>query len=233
MLVTALGPKSGSTVSALVNGVPTTVQVARDLTPEAGDVLVVTGVGAQWFALARVFPGPTAIPDTLDGGVAPPSTAPAAGTLTVAPVETASYVVGSGWRLDTSDTLQGTAAGGTHQGAAFYGLMPRSLAGATVTDARVQLLRLAGGAVGFQATTLRLVTESTRPAVAPTLFAGEWAGPSWAVGQTGSFPVPASWAQAMVDGAAGGLAITGAAYVRLAGRATWAPAWSLSIDWRR
>ncbi|MEE3918180.1 hypothetical protein V2I01_04780 [Micromonospora sp. BRA006-A] len=54
-LVTATSAKSGSTVTAVVNGVSTTVQVARDLTVAAGDVLLVERVGAQWFAYARVF----------------------------------------------------------------------------------------------------------------------------------------------------------------------------------
>ncbi|MEV7263966.1 hypothetical protein AB0N38_10485 [Micromonospora aurantiaca] len=234
LLATATSAKSGSTVTAVVNGIATTVQVARDLTVASGDVLVVERIGSQWFALARVFSGaPTAPPND-----APPAPKPAVttGTLIVAPVETRSYRPSYGWRTDNTDVYQGEYGGwGNHTGCAFYGRKARSLAGATVTKATIRVRRLSAGTYAPQSTTLRLVTQSTRPAGAPTLGAST-AGPSLAVGDSATFVIPDGWGQAIVDGTAGGLAVydsSGSPYVRFAGRGSWSPAWTLSISWRR
>ncbi|MEV0156871.1 hypothetical protein AB0H57_24510 [Micromonospora sp. NPDC050686] len=232
ILATATAAKSGSTVTATVNGTPTTVQVARDLAVASGDVLVVERIGSQWFAVARGFAtAPTAVDND-----APPTPRPAvtSGRLAVSPVETRSYRPAGGWRGDVDDVLQGDY-GGNHTGAAFYATKPRSLAGATVTAATVRVRRLPGGDHAAQATTLRLVTEAARPAGAPTLGAST-AGPALAVGGELEFAVPLSWAQQLVDGTAGGLAVydaTGAPYVRLAGRGSWSPAFTLTIMWQR
>ncbi|MDW3849650.1 hypothetical protein NMK34_23840 [Micromonospora sp. BRA006-A] len=233
-LVTATSAKSGSTVTAVVNGVSTTVQVARDLTVAAGDVLLVERVGAQWFAYARVFASaPTAPPND---DPPPPKPTITTGTLIVAPVETRSWRPSYGWRSDNTDVYQGEYGGwGNHTGAVFYGRKPRSLAGATVTKATIKVKRLSAGTYAAQSTTLRLVTQATRPGGAPTL-GSTTAGPSIAVGSQTTFTIPDAWAQAMVDGTAGGLAVydsSGSPYVRFAGRGSWSPAFTLAISWRR
>lgn len=235
ILATALAAKTGSTTTATINGVDTTVQVARDLTVGAGDVMVVMKFGGQWFAVCRVYPAATTPP--ADPGPSPPPTRPTVttGTLVVTPVETRSHRT-SGWRMDTTEVIQGQYGGwGNHTGVAFYGTKARSLTGATVTDATVRFRRVTGGAYGARQSTLRLVTQTTRPAGAPTLGAST-AGPSIAVGSTTTFDIPVSWAQAMVDGTAGGLAVfdsSGAPYIRYAGRAEWGGAFALTIKWRR
>ncbi|MGC4769196.1 hypothetical protein ACLQ25_09475 [Micromonospora sp. DT44] len=236
ILATATAAKSGSTVTAVVNGVETTVQVARDLTVAAGDVLLVERVGAQWFALVRLY---SAAPTPPDDNVRPPDPKPAVvtGTLVVSPVETRSYRPSYGWRTDNTDVYQGQYGGwGNHTGAVFYGSKPRSLAGATVTDAKIRVKRLSAGAYSAQSTTMRLMTQATRPGGAPTLTSSG-AGPTLAVGATtNAYDVPTSWAQAMVDGTAGGLAFFtsgGSPYVRFAGRGSWSPAFTLTITWRR
>ena len=236
ILATATAAKSGSTVAAIVNGTETVVQVARDLTVAAGDVLLVERVGAQWFALVRLFA--TAAPP-VEEQQRPPDPKPAVvtGTLVVSPVETRSYRPSYGWRTDNTDVYQGQYGGwGNHTGTVFYGSKPRSLAGATVTDAKIRVKRLSAGAYSAQSTTMRLVTQATRPGGAPTLTSST-SGPSLAVGSTANaFDVPTAWAQAMVNGTAGGLAFYdsgGSPYVRLAGRSSWSAAFTLTISWRR
>lgn len=234
VLATATAAKSGSTVTAIVNGVVTTVQVARDLTVANGDVLVVQRIGAEWFALGRVFTAATTVPG--DNTSAPdPNPGTKTGTLVVSPVETRSYRNGS-WRTDNTDVYQGEYGGwGNHTGCAFYGTKPASLTGATVTSATIRVRRERGGAYAAQSTTMWLVTQATRPSGAPTLGSST-GGPSLAVGGETTFSVPTSWAQSMVNGTAGGLAFyeaDGSPYVVFAGRGTWSPAFTLTINWRR
>ena len=235
ILATATDAPVGVTVVAEVNGTATVVQIARDLTVASGDVLIVERIGSQWFAIGRAWAAAPAATNPQP----PPEPKPTVttGSLVVSPVETRSYRASYGWRTDNTDMYQGQYGGwGNHTGCAFYGSKPRSLAGATVTDARIRVRRLTAGTYAAQATTMRLVTQSTRPAGSPTLGSST-SGPSLAVGATNnSFDVPSSWVQAMVDGTAGGLAIydaDGSPYVRLAGRGSWSPAWTLTITWRR
>lgn len=233
MLGRATATKSGSTITVEINGTVTTVQCNRDLAPAAGDILIVQRIGAQWFAICRVYTAAPAAQFNDTGVAANPATK--AGTLTVAPVETRSYR-SSGWRTDNTSVYQGQYGGwGNHTGSVFYGTGPRSLTGATVTSATVQVRRIEGGTFAAQPTTMRLVTESTRPAGAPTL-GSTTSGPSLAVNGQTSFTIPTSWAQAMVDGTAGGLAFFEAdadPYVRFAGKGDWAPAFTLTINWQR
>lgn len=235
ILAVAQSTKTGSTTTALVNGTVVTVEVARDLTVAAGDVIVLAKFGAQWCAVARKYTAAPASPINQPGPVPnPPSVS---GKLTVGPVETRSYR-NSAWRTDNTTVYQGQyGGGGNHTGCVFYGAAPRSLAGATVLDASIVVRRESGGIFAAQSTTMRLMTNATRPAGAPTLGAST-AGPSLAVGaaNTGGFGVPISWVQAMVDGTAGGLAffVAGASpYVRFSGLGDWGPAFTLTIAWQR
>ncbi len=233
LLATATAAKSGSTVTATVNGVVTTVQVARDLTVASGDVLLVQRVGSQWFAACRLY---TAAPADPINVPVPPVNPTASGQLTVSPVETRAYRNGA-WRTDNTNVYQGTWGGnGNHTGCAFYGTAPRSLTGATVTAATIQVRRQSGGFYAAQPTTMRLVTQATRPAGAPTLTSST-SGPSLATGATNNaFAVPTSWAQALVDGGSGGLAFFEAdadPYVIFAGTGSWSPAFTMTIHWTR
>jgi hypothetical protein len=233
LLGTALTVKSGSTCSVNVNDQTITVQVARDLTVAVGDVLLVAKVGSQWFAVARCFAAAPANPGNVSIAPSPIGTS---GTTNFAPIETRTYR-NSVWRSDTTDLaqgLQGSAPNST--GAAFYGTAARSLAGAIVTGASIQVRRQAS--IGDQTpllTTLNLVTENARPVGAPTLTSST-NGPSLAPGEQQTFTIPTSWAQAIVDGTAGGLAIYtagGTPYVVLDGNGTWSPSFTLTIYWQR
>lgn len=231
-LVTATAAKAGSTTTAVIDGAIATIEVARDLTVAAGDVLLVHRHGSKWFASSRHW---TSAPAEVDNDTAPdPKPATVVGTLIVSPVATGSYA--SGWRTADDDTRQGTYGGvGPWVGAAFYGTKPRSLDGATVTAASIAVRREQSPSWSAQTSTLWLVTEADRPAGAPTRTSST-AGPSLKVGEGAEFTVPTAWAQAIVDGTAGGLGIydaDGSPYVVLAGRGRWSPAWTLKIDWQR
>ncbi|WP_409074062.1 hypothetical protein [Micromonospora chalcea] len=234
LLATATAAKSGSTVTANVNGVITVVQVARDLTVASGDVLVVQRIGRLWFALGRGFTAAPAAPEN----DSPPDPKPVVttGSLVISPVETRSYRPTWGWRTDNDDVYQGEyGSNGNHTGAVFYGTKPRSLDGATVVQATVKVKRISAGTYAAQSTTMRLMTQAAKPSGAPTLGSST-SGPSLAVGASTTFAIPNSWAQAMVDGTAGGLAFfdsDGSPYVRFAGRGTWSPAFTLTISWQR
>lgn len=236
-LATATATKSGSTVTVTADGIEVTVQVARDLTVASGDVLILLMYQSQWIAVGRMY---TAAPADTSGTNTPaPSPKPTVvtGTTVIAPSETRSYRSG-GWRTDNDDVYQGQYAGnGNHTGCVFYGTKPRSLSGVTVTGATIRVLRPdAGGAYAAQATTMRLVTQATRPAGAPTLTSST-SGPSLRRGgRNDAFAVPTAWAQSIVDGTAGGIGFftsSGSPYVIFAGRGRWSPAFTMTISWKR
>lgn len=229
---------TGTTVTAVINGVETTVQLARGLTPAVNDVVIVQRIGSQWVAISTLY---AAAPPPQPPPVSPPAPNPPVrtGTTVISPVETRSYRTSFGWRTDNTDVYQGQWGGwGNHTGCVFYGRKPRSLDGATVTDAKIRVRRPAntGSTYAAVGTTMRLMTNSTRPAGTPTLTSST-DGPRLKAGATNdAFDIPNSWAQAMVDGTAGGLAFfdsDGSPYIYFAGRGRWAPAFTLTIKWRR
>ena len=232
VIATATAAKVGSTVSATINGVVVTVQVSRDLSVALGDIIVILKIGSQWVAIGRMF---TAAPLLPENDIPPSPVASVTGVLTALPVETRTYQVGRGWRSDTS-VFQGEYAGtGNRTGSVFYGGTPRSIVGATVTSAYIHVRRDSGGAFAAQATTMRLMTQSVRPAGVPTLGAST-AGPTMKTNTSGTFAIPTSWAQSMVDGTAGGLAFFtagGSPYVQFAGLGDWGPAFTMIVGWSR
>jgi len=232
-LATATAAKAGSTVTAIADGETVTVEVARDLTVAAGDVLLVHRLGQARYACCRLFAAAVTLPDNDPGPAAKPATV--TGVLTAGPVDTGSYLAASGWRSDGA-VRQGAYGGwGNHTGAVFYGTTLTSLAGATVTSAAVLVRRADEGLTQAAASTMWLVTETTRPAGAPTLTSTS-AGPLLRRRGEESFTVPTAWVQAMVDGTAGGLGFFDAdsdPYVAFAGRDSWAPAFTLSVNWQR
>jgi hypothetical protein len=241
---------SGACV-ATVGGIQTTVRVVNGLTVAVGDTILIHRVGSAYVATDIVTSAPVAPPpaptpeeDPPDTGDTAPTPKPVTttGTLTCTPVATASYRDGK-WRTDIgsvnyADTFQGRYAGssyGRNTGCAFYGSKPRSLSGATVTKATIRVKRLSAGDFAARTATLRLVTQSTRPSGAPTLNEST-SGPSLKVNETGTFTIPDSWAQAIVNGTRGGIAISissDSPYIRFAGRGSWSAAWTLTIYWRR
>lgn len=250
----ALTAASGGALTLLVGGVQVTARVVAGLTVNAQDQVLVTRRNSTYYVTNVVAPAPVVAPPPPPP---PPDTAPSkgdpappprpvtrTGNLTCSAVSTATFRDGS-WRSDTgpvdsADTYQGRYSGssfGRMTGCAFYGSKPRTLHGATVTRATVHVRRMSGSGINAASTaTLRLLSQSTRPSGAPTLNEST-TGPSLAVGATNnSFAIPTSWAQAMVDGTRGGLAISISSdtpYICLAGRRSWSAAWALVISWRR
>jgi hypothetical protein len=231
----ATAAKSGETVDVWINGTTVTVKCARDLTVAQNDLLIIQRTGMYWVALQRL--GTAAVTPPTGNTQAPAPKPPQVnGTTPFGAIETRSYR-NSSWRTDNDDVYQGQYGGnGVHTGCAFYGSGPRSLAGATVIGGYIQVRRKNGGGItAAQATTLRLVTQSTRPGGAPTLTSST-AGPSLAWGQSASFGIPPSWVQSIVDGTAGGLAITTSGstpYVIFDGRGAYGPSFTLTIFWQR
>ncbi|MFD7609726.1 hypothetical protein [Streptomyces sp. NPDC059828] len=244
---------SGAACTATVGGIQITVRTVNGLTVAVNDTLLIHRVGSVYWAVGvaaaapAVPPPPPAIPDATPPDAGDPAPIPkptvTTGTLTCTPVSTATYRDGK-WRTDigpvgSADTYQGRYSGSSYgrmTGCAFYGSKPRTIAGATVTRATLRVRRLTSGDFAARTATLRLVSQSTRPAGAPTLNETT-SGPSLAVNATTSgFVVPNSWAQAMVNGTRGGLAISISSddpYIRWAGRGSWSAAWTLTINWRR
>lgn len=232
---TAASTVTAGRASVTIGGATVTAAVLRGVTLAIGDPILIARQGAAWWVLGALG---VATPTNGTTGSQPSPdvpTGPTSGTLVCPPVETRSWR-GSAWRTDTDEVVQGDYGGwGINTGCAFYGSLPRSLAGATVTAARLHLRRVTGGTYAAQQLTIRLMAEATRPAGAPGLGSSA-AGPSLAVGAEGVYAAPTAMAQALADGTAGGLAVYvagGTPYIRTAGRSEWGPAWTLTIDWRR
>jgi hypothetical protein len=210
----------------------------RDVTIAVGDVVYGFRLGQEIYIVGRLFAGAPAEASIEEVSIPPkPQPETVYGTLIIPPVETRSYRPNWGWRKDNDSVYQGEYTNGNHTGCAFYGTKPRSIAGATVTSASIRAKRVSGGDYAARETTLRRITNKTKPSGAPTLIAGDWDGPRLAVGKSdGSVSIPTSWAQDLVDGNAGGLAIyesDGSPYVQLAGRASWSQSFTLTIKWKR
>lgn len=233
----AAGAKASGLITVTVGGISVSMNAARDVTFAAGDRVLFVKAGGVWVVTTRLDTAATGgDPDNPSPVPPPPKPSTVTGSKTFTPVETRSRQ-GSKWRTDNDDVYQGQYGGqGNHIGSAFYGNGPRSLSGATVTSAYVQLRRRsAGGITAAQDTTLRLMVEKTRPSGAPTLGSST-DGPNLRWGQATRFQIPTSWAQAMVDSTAGGLAIyesDGAPYVILDGRGRYSASFQLTINWSR
>lgn len=234
----AKGAKASGLITLTVGGIDVVMNAARDVTFAAGDRVLFTRAGGIWTATTRLDTAATAGVDPLQPNpvTPPPKAVTVTGSKTFTPVETRSRQA-SKWRTDNDDVYQGQFGGqGNHTGCAFYGNGPRSLNGATVTSATVKLRRKnAGGITAAQDTTFWLVTEKTRPSGAPTR-GSTTDGPNLGWGKSTTFTIPTSWAQAMVDGTAGGLAIfesDGAPYVILDGRGNYSASFQLTMKWSR
>lgn len=229
----AVSAPSGGLVTVNVNGVLRSVRAARDVTIAAGDVVLVHRFGSLWAASARLYTGAVSeMPPILADLDANPPTV--TGATEVLPEYTGSYY-STGWAADTL-VHQGVRGGMPNAtGAIFYGSKPRTLAGATVTSARLEQIRRIGGPDASTASTLALLTEATLPSGAPTVAATA-AGPTTDMVATISYTIPTAWAQQIVDGTAGGLGLydaDGSPWLKFDGRGTRPPAFTLVIDWSR
>lgn len=229
----ALSTVSSDQASISVNNETFTAFVAKGLTLAVNDIVLATRVGSVWY-VHSILRTTAPVPEPTNPSVPPPKPAVKTGRLTVPPVETRSWRDGK-WRTDSDDVLQGSYGGyGNSTGVAWYGSLPRTLAGKTVTSASIRVRRERAGDFADRTATLRLATERTRPSGAPTLGSSA-TGPKLAVNELNSaFAIPTAWAQAMVDGTSGSLAVfasSGAPYMRFAGKSSYSPAWTMTINW--
>lgn len=225
---------SSGTATISVGGEQITANVRRDLTLAVNDKVLIGRVGSFWVVIDRLGTAAISTPPEVEIPP-PPKPATTSGRLIVSPASTRSYRTSYGWRTDNAYVYQGEYGGyGNHTGCVFYGSKPRTLTGKTVTSASVRVTRRnEGGVFAAQTSTLRLMTDSTKPAGAPTLTSST-TGPRLARGSTDtSFTVPTAWIQAIVDGTAGGLALftsSGSPYMIFDGRPS--SSWTLTINWR-
>jgi hypothetical protein len=230
---------AGKTITVTINGTDIVCRADRDLTAGVGDVVYGLRMAGQVIITGRLFTAATAPPDPETSKPPPPVKPPTVtGTLVITPVETRSYRPNFGWRTDNDDIYQGEYGNnGNHVGCAFYGNKPRSLKNATVTSASIRAKRLSGGDFAARTTTLQRIGNRTKPGGSPSIIGGTVNGPRLAVGKSDTtITIPTSWAQDLVDGNAGGLAIrdtSGTPYVRLAGHAAWSSSFILTIKWKR
>lgn len=234
---TATSTKSGGVCTALVNGYVETVQVARDLTVAVGDVLLVHRVAAikVWVASARLY---TAAPASVtpDGTVPPdPNPSSVTGRTAFLPTYTGSYR--GSWRTDTDDLIQGVYGMDSNStGVALYGRALLALEGATILGATLAMQRAPGGATSVAATLTKIVSGDPQTGTAPTT-SGTLAAPALAEGGIAdAVTVTTSWVSDMAAGTAVGLGIfnsAGTTYDRLYGIGTYAPSFTLTVDWSR
>ena len=176
---------SGGVATVDVGTASLVVNVVRGLTPAVGDIVLIAKQGSARWLQSILFTTPPPTPVEPPDVPPPPAPTVVTGSTVITPVETRTYRDGR-WRTDTDDVIQGLAPGsgyGNNTGAVFYGKAPRSLSGATVTSARLRVARARGGDFAARAPTLRLITQSTRPAGYPTLGAST-TGPALAVGKS-------------------------------------------------
>jgi hypothetical protein len=240
-----LGTLTGTAESTVSSGQATVrvgdtsvvAEVVRGLSLAVGDVVLIARQGSRMWVTALLYTTAPPAPEIPNDPAPPPKPATVTGTLVVTPTYTGTFRDGK-WRTDDPDVFQGRFGGsafGRNTGAAFYGTKPQSLSGAAVTKATIRVRRLEAGVYGSQTATLWLVTQASKPAGAPTRTSST-TGPSLAINRETTFTIPDSWAQAMVDGTSGGLAVhvdADSPYMQFAGRASWSPAWTLSITWSR
>lgn len=144
---------------------------------------------------------------------AAPSGGGTAGTLTVAATSTGSYRSADGWSQTAPYQGAYSVSRGLYTGCYFYGSPFASLTGRTGTSLTIRLHRHIGagtggvGAGGPVTQYLALHGHTSQPGGAPTLVTGTVAAGTLSdASPTTTFTLPTSWAQALIDGTAKGVA---------------------------
>lgn len=228
---------ANKTVSVNFVGTIIICRAGRGVTTSAGDIVLGMRSKNEIVIVERLHAtAPSG--DTMDNEY-PPNPWPSvqAGRTVIHPVETRSYRDSLGWRKDTLDLFQGDWGGHNHAGCAFYGKKPAAIFGVEVTKAWIKVKRDAHSLWDPSLPlTLKRFTDKIRSNEGPSYLSGTEIGPKLARGETENFVIPDSWAQDIVDGTAGGLAIhsnTGSPKARLDGRGSWGPSFTLTVEWRR
>lgn len=225
-------PASSATITVAIDGTSYTAKFVGPA-PAVGDRVLLEHRRSMIYVVGKV--GTTAAPappEPPPAPPAPPPTSPTTGTASFGAIDSATARVGSGWNSPSGQTvIQGTYGGVSYAGAWFYGTAPSSLAGRTLTGARVYLAarRRMGSYNDPVVIHLYAHTSTSRPGgdvsrvVGPhdvTLPSG-WGG--------GWVDIPTSLAAQVVAG--GGLGIAGSPYAGVSGRGDDPQSGALSIDW--
>lgn len=173
---------------------------------------------------------------TSAASVTPPPQTPTYGTTTFVARSAGTYRSGT-WRTDANgDVIQGTAPGyaGLNEGAWFYhGAIRSTLAGATVTGARIYLGRTSGGVYAAQNCHIYRVANNSRPSGALT-FGTSGGSIAIPVNTAGWYVLPSPIAQELVDsGGSIGIKAPSGPYMRMYGLSKSRSAGAVRIGWKR
>lgn len=206
-------------------------------TPTVGDAVLLLWQGSQPVAVAQgktgAPPAPTPKPRPVTPD--PPPRAAQSGTRTFPAVASDTRRSGQWRNDDAGNVIAGTAPGypGLNSGAWFTGNRPKAtLHGATVLNAWIWLARTGGGNFGPQTVHLWRVADSRR--AGDLNFTADSHDLALDIGQRGWFPLPNSFAQALIDsGGSPAIRAPSGPYVRLWGLANHPMAGTVKISWTR
>jgi len=237
---------AGKTILVRFLGSTVTCRIGRGVGAVAfGDIVFAARSGGELVVVDLLHAtAPTSEPDDLNSYPPNPWDSVRTGTATVHPVETRTFRDTLGWRTDTDDCFHGKSGDNNQAGCAFYGSKAVAYSGAEVLSAYIKVKRDPGStwSPSSEVVTLKRIEERTlthamvKDKTEPTYVSGTTPGPNLSPSESENFTIPKSWAQDLVDGTAGGLAInsnSGHPKARLEGRHSWGPAFTLVFTFRR
>jgi hypothetical protein len=197
---------AATTLEVLIDGEPLAVARCRAITwATPGDIALILRAGRRQWAITVLGDGPatTPAPETSPQDEPPP---PPATTLTFRPASTGWWHTTAGWSGPTEDLRAANTPAGEYWGAAYWGTPPTTGPGVPAAAA-VRLIDTTAWATGTHTPTLTLLAGATRPTGPPVTYGQQITGPTTTPGQVTEFALPASWAHALGEGTAGGLAV--------------------------
>lgn len=241
MCRTAARPLPGTgVVSAVPAGSPTiTVTTAEgpvvarfigSYTPTLGDNVVLSWEASQATVQGTVgfIPSGEVVPNA----PAPPPGGASAGTQVFPAIDSGTFEVGARWNATFGqDVVQGSYGGRTSTGAWFYGTAPSSLAGRSISGARIYLAPRRRMGNYNAAATIHIYAHNSpsRPEGEPSRVTGAHDVPL-PPGFSGDWiPIPPAFAALVVAG--GGIAIAGNPYAGILGRGNNPQSGALEITW--
>lgn len=228
--VTAV-PGGSSTITVATSEGNVAARFVASYTPVVGDLVIIDWQSALPTVTGKV--GATAAPAPPPRPPITPPTGPVSGTRTFAAIDSATARAGGGWNSPSGQNLtQGSWGGVAYAGAWFYGTAPSSLAGRTITGAR--LLVGARRRIGTYNATILLNLYAHNSTARPGGDVNRVTGPftiQLAPNDPGGWVnIPIAFAQQVVAG--GGIGIFGNPYAGVQGRGENPASGTLAIDWR-
>jgi len=213
---TCVATPMNSTVVVNIHGTEVTLPHLRGYVPAVNDSVLVMVQGTQRIVVDAVT-NPSDPIGNREGAPIPTQPTPTqpispisletVSTRTFVALATADYANGA-WRTDTRQPHQGDSGNGLNTGVWFYGRgINTALNGSTVTSAKIYLRRTAGGVYTSIAPTVYLVTQATKPDVAPTLIGSPVTLSPIPYDSEGWIDLPVDFVQQLANGNAFGLAV--------------------------